>query len=72
MAAGFSESYIRVWNLTGAQMPGLENSSEANEVMDGMLEFFSCQSLPQSLTSSLYQLVVSNAFVKRKHQPRAS
>lgn len=35
MAAGFSESYIRLWNLKGGKLPGLRTDFDSDTVTDG-------------------------------------
>ena len=46
MAAGFSESYIRVWNLTGGKLPGLRNDFDSDEVTDGAFLLSATTCLP--------------------------
>lgn len=50
MAAGFSESYIRLWNLKGGKLPGMRTDFDSDEIHDGTfyysLYFFSPQQLP--------------------------
>jgi transcription initiation factor TFIID subunit 5 len=35
MAAGFSESYIRLWSLKGGKLQGMRNDFDSDEVNDG-------------------------------------
>ena len=40
MAAGFSESYIRLWNLKGGKLPGLRTDFDSDTVTDGQSLLF--------------------------------
>lgn len=35
MAAGFSESYIRLWNLKGGKLQGMRTDFDSDEIRDG-------------------------------------
>lgn len=37
MGAGFSESYIRLWNLKGGKLAGLRNDFDSDDITDGKL-----------------------------------
>ena len=39
MAAGFSESYIRLWNLKGEKLRGMRSDFDANSIKDGKQVF---------------------------------
>jgi hypothetical protein len=39
MAVGFSESYIRLWNLKGEKLRGLRNDIDPSAIKDGELQF---------------------------------
>ena len=41
MAAGFSESYIRIWSLKGEKLRGFRNDFQPSSVKDGDLPIFS-------------------------------
>lgn len=50
MAAGFSESYIRLWNLKGGKLQGMRTDFDSDEIHDGTsflhLFFFTSHRLP--------------------------
>lgn len=35
MAAGFSESYIRLWNLKGGKLTGIRTDFDSDDINDG-------------------------------------
>jgi transcription initiation factor TFIID subunit 5 len=35
MAAGFAESYIRLWNLKGEKLKGMRSDFQSNSIRDG-------------------------------------
>jgi len=47
MAAGFEESYIRLWNLKGEPLNGLQSEFQLNNIRDCTLaiSFFASRSL---------------------------
>ncbi|KAK4693020.1 transcription initiation factor TFIID subunit 5, partial [Phenoliferia sp. Uapishka_3] len=49
MAAGFSESYIRLWNLKGGKLPGIRTDFDSDSVNDG-----TSSSPLSSLSNSLF------------------
>jgi hypothetical protein len=38
MAAGFSESYIRLWNLKGGKLTGIRTDFDSDDINDGSFE----------------------------------
>lgn len=39
MAAGFAESYIRLWSLKGEKLRGLRSDFQASAIRDGSFSF---------------------------------
>jgi transcription initiation factor TFIID subunit 5 len=58
MAAGFEESYIRLWNLKGKPLNGLQSEFQLNNIRDCRVPSYFCVSLADGLfvASSLNSL----------------
>lgn len=74
MAAGFSESYIRLWNLKGGKLPGLRSDFDSDEITDGS---FTVTRLPSYaivliVISIFPQLQVSGICKRRMPQHRVN
>lgn len=49
MAAGFSESYIRLWSLKGEKLKGFRSDFQSSSIKDGQFRF--CCPFPNILTN---------------------
>lgn len=42
MAAGFSESYIRLWSLKGEKLKGMRSDFQSSSIKDGQSSILGC------------------------------